>query len=266
MCVATAWFFLAVSMDKLEVHSRSLVPTLPIAYFDQESVVIEKYAVFPTAASAVPRQQLWYVPRNDEAATGVNSEIATDTNVAERVVPLLDTVATSQRNSPPAANRTPVGQRSTVTPSQIVSTSESSSSQRFSVLTMVVFDETNTARRAAGAPPLQQSEVLAAAARARSADMVRRNYFGHVTPDGCDLECHSATITFSASMWGENIAWYEPYFFLTETELGAHFVREWLKSSGHRLNMLNREFTHQGIGIALDGEKIIVTVIFATAN
>jgi uncharacterized protein YkwD len=136
----------------------------------------------------------------------------------------------------------------------------------FSDLIATIVTNTNQARTREQSAPLTLSSSLSAAATKRSLDMARRDYFAHETPDGCDLECHTEMISFDATSWGENIAWYEPYFFLSETELGAHFVREWLKSSGHRRNMLNRDFTHQGIGLALDGEKIIVTVIFATAN
>lgn len=99
----------------------------------------------------------------------------------------------------------------------------------------------NDHRDAAGCPSLLWHEPSATVAEERSADMVRRRYFDHRTPDGrtvFDL-VDEAGIEAHGSI-AENIAL---------TQAGPASVMElWRESSPHRRNLDNCSFTHHGLG------------------
>lgn len=99
----------------------------------------------------------------------------------------------------------------------------------------------NTHRERIGCRALDWHDAAAAVAAARSADMVARGYFDHVTPDGRSVfdELADAGIRAWGSM-AENIAL---------TQAGPDAVLElWRESDGHRRNLENCAFTHQGLG------------------
>jgi uncharacterized protein YkwD len=64
----------------------------------------------------------------------------------------------------------------------------------------------NAIRGENGCGFVADSDRLNGAARFHSSDMVRRNYFSHVTPDGVTLDIRVAEEGFNASIVGENIA------------------------------------------------------------
>lgn len=93
----------------------------------------------------------------------------------------------------------------------------------------------------AGCLPLRWHPPSAAVAEARSADMLARRYFDHVTPDGRTVFDEMADAGIEA--WGriaENIAL---------TQAGAASALElWRDSPPHRRNLDTCAFTHHGIG------------------
>jgi len=100
----------------------------------------------------------------------------------------------------------------------------------------------NRRRSQVGCLPLAWHEPAAAVAEARSADMIARRYFDHVTPDGRNVfdELKDAGIAARGSI-AENIAL---------TQAGAPAVLElWRDSPPHRKNVDNCAFTHEGIGV-----------------
>lgn len=100
---------------------------------------------------------------------------------------------------------------------------------------------TNKARAEAGVKPLQVDMRLVETARAKSADMVANDYFGHISPDlGSPFDqMHRAGIAYRTA--GENLAG-------APTAAAAH--NGLMNSPGHKANILNPNFTHIGIGIA----------------
>jgi uncharacterized protein YkwD len=114
----------------------------------------------------------------------------------------------------------------------------------------------NARRAQHGLPALRASGRLTAAADRHSADMVRRRYFEHVSPDGHTLRERVARTGYleGALDWaiGEDIGW-------GKGELGtpAAIVRAWMDSPPHRAVILSRRFREVGVGIArgipLDG-------------
>lgn len=112
----------------------------------------------------------------------------------------------------------------------------------------------NAERKSHGLKILQYDASLTIAARDHSADMFKRGYFSHNTPEGINpfQRLHKAHIRYRYA--GENLA-------LAPTLLKAH--EELMKSPGHRANILNPAYGRIGIGIAAGGDHgLMVTQEF----
>ena len=108
---------------------------------------------------------------------------------------------------------------------------------------------TNESRREAGLPPVTVDDKLMAAARAKLFDMLRRDYFAHRTPDGRQPWAFMQAAGYRFQVAGENLA--KGY------DNEAELQRAWMKSRGHRANILNPQFTQ--IGVA-DANGIVVVM------
>ncbi len=106
-------------------------------------------------------------------------------------------------------------------------------------------DLVNSERIAAGLPALKVDMRLVKTASMKSQDMINNNYFDHNSPTyGSPFDLmKSQGITYRTA--GENLAGHR-------TVEGAH--NGLMNSPGHRANILNKNFTHVGIGI-IDGGK-----------
>lgn len=63
---------------------------------------------------------------------------------------------------------------------------------------------------------------------------------------------------------GENVAWISEGGRGTPEEIAQRMHQGWLDSPGHRANMLNRDYTHVGIGVAFSAEHgYYLTQVFA---
>lgn len=117
-----------------------------------------------------------------------------------------------------------------------------------------MLDLVNQERAQAGLSPLRPDAALTEVARAHSADMLRRGYFAHITPDGVGPfdRIKGAGIAFQTA--GENLA-------LAPTLQRAHSGL--MQSPGHRANILRPEFGRVGIGIMDGGVRgVMVTQLF----
>jgi uncharacterized protein YkwD len=108
---------------------------------------------------------------------------------------------------------------------------------------------TNESRQRAGLPPVAMDDRLVAAARAKLFDMLKDDYFAHRTPDGRQPWAFMQAAGYRYQMAAENLA----KGFDDEPEL----QRAWMKSRGHRANILNPRFTD--IGVA-DANGIVVVM------
>lgn len=102
----------------------------------------------------------------------------------------------------------------------------------------------NEQRRRAKLPPLAWREDVARAARDHSKNMAERNFFDHEDPrlGNVDKRLNRFRIPWRAC--GENI------FMLHGYENPAQVaVQGWMESPGHRANILQKEFTHAGVGV-----------------
>jgi len=89
------------------------------------------------------------------------------------------------------------------------------------------------------APPLVWNDMLFSAAARHSADMARRNYFDHVSPDGERIGARATAEGYSWRAIGENIAGGD------RTVNGT--LRGWIASPGHCRNIMNPEYTEIGL-------------------
>nr|WP_055567782.1 sigma-70 family RNA polymerase sigma factor [Streptomyces atriruber] len=99
----------------------------------------------------------------------------------------------------------------------------------------------NTERSKAGCGPVTSNDKLATAATKHSADMAARDYFDHTSPDGKDPGDRITAAGYRWSTYGENIA--------RGQQSPASVMDSWMKSPGHRANILNCDFKELGVGI-----------------
>lgn len=107
----------------------------------------------------------------------------------------------------------------------------------------------NAERRKRGLRPLRHNARLAKAASRHARDMTRRKYFSHTSRGGStfvDRILKARYVRSRRGRWvlGENLAWGSGRY-----ATPASIVRSWMRSPGHRRNILDRRF--RDIGIAL---------------
>lgn len=108
----------------------------------------------------------------------------------------------------------------------------------------------NRERAAHDLRPLKLDRKLGGAALAHSRDMVAKRYFEHESRDGRTPFQRMLATRYvpKGASWtlGENIGWGT-----LSLAQPAALVRAWMKSPGHRANILNPQFREIGIGIAV---------------
>jgi uncharacterized protein YkwD len=121
------------------------------------------------------------------------------------------------------------------------------------------FELVNAERRARGESALVWDAELTRMARLHSEKMARQNFFSHSGPDGQGLRERSRAngiVGFKAL--AENLAYNKGF-----ADAASSAVVGWMRSEGHRDNILNAEFTRTGVGMAraADG-RIYFTQVF----
>jgi uncharacterized protein YkwD len=107
----------------------------------------------------------------------------------------------------------------------------------------------NAERTPRGLRPLTLNARLSSAARGHARDMAKRNYFDHTSLDGSTFldRIRRAGYLRGARAWsaGENIAWGTGKL-ATPRAIG----RAWMRSPGHRANILSASYREVGVGVA----------------
>jgi uncharacterized protein YkwD len=135
-----------------------------------------------------------------------------------------------------------------VAKSQCTSLDVSATASNIDAIRAGILCLTNVERTQQHLRPLRESSKLRKAALAHSSDMVRRSYFAHTAPSGetfVDRILRAGYIQRNDGYsLGENLAW-------GTGDLGtARAVHEaWMRSSGHRANILKPAYREFGIGI-----------------
>ncbi|MFJ8527309.1 CAP domain-containing protein [Bacillus sp. NPDC094106] len=108
-----------------------------------------------------------------------------------------------------------------------------------------VVELTNAERTKQGLPALQVDTELSKVARTKSEDMQKNHYFDHNSPTyGSPFDMMKQFgISYKAA--GENIA--------QGQRTPEEVVQAWMNSEGHRANILNKNFTHIGVGYVENG-------------
>jgi uncharacterized protein YkwD len=141
----------------------------------------------------------------------------------------------------------------------------------------------NKERQANGLSPLVWDEVLSEIARNHSSDMSKRKYFDHSSPEGHDYvyryeqEGYQCAVVEGRTihMGAENIALnhlYDSvitingevyYNWNSQEDLAKTTVQGWMRSPGHRKNILTPYFRKEGIGVVISpDDKVYITQNF----
>lgn len=103
----------------------------------------------------------------------------------------------------------------------------------------------NAERAKEGLPALKVDWELARVAKYKSQDMKDKNYFSHTSPTYGSPFTMIQNYGIQYRSAGENIA--------KGQKTPEQVVNAWMNSSGHRANILNKNYTHIGVGFVEDG-------------
>lgn len=129
-----------------------------------------------------------------------------------------------------------------------------------------ILELVNEKRAKAGAGALQLDVTLQETARRHSDDMFVRAFFAHEDPDGFSSadrigQAHRQLI----GLTGENL-WMGTNLDLSDKKkLAVVIIDSWMNSTGHRDNILRKEYTSLGVGVAVKGQDVRATQNFAAA-
>ncbi len=134
-----------------------------------------------------------------------------------------------------------------------------------------VLELTNKRRRANNLPELKHDSRIDTLARNHSRNMLAQDALSH-TLDGLDSNDRARAAGYDCRRdlgngrysfgLAENIAYREPYS-NTALRTAEELVSGWMRSPGHRENILDAEFARIGVGIAVDRDKLYATQNFS---
>ncbi|MFZ5933145.1 MAG: CAP domain-containing protein [Patescibacteria group bacterium] len=99
----------------------------------------------------------------------------------------------------------------------------------------------NEKRASAGLAPLTANPALAGAAQAKGVDMLNKDYWAHVSPDGVTPWQFFTDFGYKYRYAGENLA--------RDFSSAGSAVDAWMASPSHRENMLSPKYKEIGIGV-----------------
>ena len=110
------------------------------------------------------------------------------------------------------------------------------------VTDVALVDAMNRQRAAHGLEPLRLNTRLSLAANDRVEHMFEQRYFDHVAPDGTQPFIWISRRGYDYRMAGENLA--------VGYTTADRVVSGWIRSPGHRANLLGRGFEEIGVAVA----------------
>ncbi|MEK7076641.1 MAG: CAP domain-containing protein [Patescibacteria group bacterium] len=119
-----------------------------------------------------------------------------------------------------------------------------------------ILEATNRERVSTGIKPIIAEKRLNDAASKKISDMIAKNYFAHVSPDGKGAGEWVGVAGYRYILIGENLAMGN---FKDEEDL----VTAWMASPGHRANILNPKFKEIGIAVKkgiIEGTSALIAV------
>ncbi len=189
----------------------------------------------PAVAAGGPERGAVTPPPTAETAITAASAVPTVTANASPATPVVQPTASPARSDAPPESTRPAPPQPAPKPTGDAA------------LEAAVFDLVNQERAKAGCQSLTVDTRLTAAAREHSADMAKRDYFDHNTPEGVTVATRVTNAGYKWSSVGENIA--------KGQKDAASVMQSWMNSPGHRANILNCGYRDIGIGVATDSKR-----------
>lgn len=126
-----------------------------------------------------------------------------------------------------------------------------------------LFELCNRERARENLPPYKPVERLAHCAREHSREMAELKYFSHTSPtEGRKTKRDRVTaVGLEPRLIAENIYMARG---CKPQDAVAKAMAAWMKSPGHRANILNPEYTQLGVGMWVSGDEIHITQVFST--
>jgi len=100
---------------------------------------------------------------------------------------------------------------------------------------------TNEKRSQAGLLPLTENSTLSAAAQAKGADMLNRDYWAHIAPDGTQPWKFFTDFDYKYRYAGENLA--------RDFSNPSSAIEAWMNSPTHKENLLSSKYKEIGIAV-----------------
>jgi|FLYM01.1.fsa_nt_gi uncharacterized protein YkwD len=129
--------------------------------------------------------------------------------------------------------------------------------KKMSQETCEVLERTNRERDQRGRPPLSFNKQCQALAMAHAKDMAVNRYLSHTSPRFGPFKKRVKRFKVPG-VTGENVAY------------GSHLppagvLENWMKSPGHRKNILQEKFRSMGVGYAINGSLTYYVQCFSSA-
>ncbi|RDU36833.1 SCP-like extracellular protein [Neobacillus piezotolerans] len=159
--------------------------------------------------------------------------------------PVMQPGQAPKQQAAPRQGQAAAPQQQQASPKQAPAKQQTEPTAGISKMAQQVIDLTNVQRQQNGLPPLKADTKLSGVALKKSQDMQQKNYFSHTSPTyGSPFDMmRDFGVTYTSA--GENIAMGQ--------RTAEEVVQAWMNSEGHRKNILNRDFTHIGVGFEQSG-------------
>jgi uncharacterized protein YkwD len=125
----------------------------------------------------------------------------------------------------------------------------------------LVYEMVNEERKEKGLHRLNYNQELEKLARMHSANMAEHGFFSHVDHNKMNVDERRKSYSPHLFMGaiGENIASVPGR---GEKEVAKKLISQWMGSEGHRENILNKKYSHIGVGITQKGNRFYATQVF----
>ena len=119
-----------------------------------------------------------------------------------------------------------------------------------------IIEQANVDRTRLGLPALKLDHALNQAAFAKAEDMLARDYFAHVSPEGVKPWYWFKSLGYDYSYAGENLA--------IGYEDAADLEQSWMSSPKHRANILSPNYSDMGVAIVYKNGQQVVVQLFGS--